>query len=1408
MGNQKGKTGMATGDIENWLSWQESHWQAWLEEQIKQRRQVFLTDPDEMTSAYNRERDSARDYYGRELLELLQNADDAGAEQDQSNRVLIELEDETLYVANTGRPFSPAGVKSLMVSNNSPKQLSRTRVIGYKGLGFRSVLGWASKIAILSASLKIGFTEEEAIKMGMELCRQNDGIKKVADSFLARIKTFPIATLSCPFWLHMNSIEDERFSVMIKRCKELTNEGFDTCVGFVLRNPQNTREKVLTQILGLGKELLIFSNYLERVDIRARESKVTWHADREDNKVIVASETEEPSLWEVFNKSDRIPPEYIGPGQPQDLLYEIKVAIPDNGIGQDRVFVYFPTQVSFPFPVVAHATFELVGNRQHLIDSEINRFLCDELASVMADAAEKSIDPDRPWRGLSIVTPTSVIDKVLDAMNFGEKLKGRCSDKKIIPVRKSDFIDANHAKRIDGNFDELLKGENFADLCLWTDDSDISRHLENLGVEKISQTQLKERIDQITSTLSLEIRAKLIYNLVDNDIVSEDSAPALLVDSQNKIIPDSVSPFLPPEGRRFSLPDWVPTRFVHTDLVTALQEEFGVSRVRDLAVKLRVFKVQEYNFASIVQAIVAEANRRVQTSPENELQIRREMLSAVLNLYELRTGEETSTLSQRITFIVPTRTGEFQSASNLYFGMEYKGGQLMETLLGSIEPGLFVADPDKLGLSTKLENLEPFLQWLGVTDLPRLKQLSYLSNRTYLDFVLSSLSYPAKFSDFEFNSSDEVRLNSPGMSHVQNFDNLERILDSADPVAIIAWLALDSRIEKLRSEGDKEATVSVRPYRTQYDRNLRDSNIPSYVIWLLEHAEWLPTLSGRKPPVRCTLARGLPRELSRIVGIPNIDPDASFFKTMGIDRTAINRALLTVGVSSDIHDLSWETFYQILLELPTIDLEGKNARSLYRVLVGRDDQGVSEGSKMKDKFFQDGKMFGKLGEKLSYFPVSDLYYIDNFALLSHIESFFPLLELDKRRGGGKVQRLFNVKAMTAEEIGTRLKVKRYELHPGSDALRHDIERMKPFIYTLRFDDDADRSELSPLKKLEIKLCKSVTAELRLDGSIEQIVLNQGESLREGNTIYLVAEPIEYDKSFLSDPIIADAVGEIVSSILRVDLSSDIARLISCRVRQRRALLDRILGGDGEDKLIESGKLLASPLEEIDELPYTPPPPTETSPSPVPSPSTDKPQQVGSSDTGPESPSSTVRPVTLTQKEFTLTKGGSKTRIRIIRSKNPKPHERRVLINPDRAENLAIEFEKAQGRYPLKVSDIKGFQGYGCDILSFKNDSDLDCFSKSPDLSLIARFIEVKGSGLARGSVTLKGNELKTAQNYPDRYYLYRVYEDEEDRGTFELIELVNPLDLDEKALEIEYEVHPFKADSSQLWIVTENLDNE
>jgi hypothetical protein len=303
--------------LDNWLSWGEAEWYVWLQQQTDTRRKVFTADIDEMIASYNRERNSARDYHGRELLELLQNADDAGAENEKKNRVLIELTDKALYVANTGLPFSPAGVKSLMVSDNSPKQLSRTRYIGYKGLGFRSILGWASEIAILSGDLSIGFIEKEAIKAGTSIYEMDEKATASVQNFLAKTGYLPIPTLAFPIPLEDSSALSHEFKTILERSVDYKKDGYDTVISFLLKDPNKTETAVESQIQSFGKEILLFSNYIEKAEFRSPTKKVIWDAAREGNKITVGSGTEAPSRWQVFERHGDVPPEYIGPGQPK-----------------------------------------------------------------------------------------------------------------------------------------------------------------------------------------------------------------------------------------------------------------------------------------------------------------------------------------------------------------------------------------------------------------------------------------------------------------------------------------------------------------------------------------------------------------------------------------------------------------------------------------------------------------------------------------------------------------------------------------------------------------------------------------------------------------------------------------------------------------------------------------------------------------------------------------------------------------------------------------------------------------------------------------------------------------------------------------------------------------------------------
>jgi len=95
----------------------------------------------------------AESYDSRSFVELLQNTDDAG-----SSRFVISKVGEQLIVANDGRVFTESDFESLCRSAASSK--SRGESIGFRGIGFKSVVAFAETIHILSGELEATFSRE------------------------------------------------------------------------------------------------------------------------------------------------------------------------------------------------------------------------------------------------------------------------------------------------------------------------------------------------------------------------------------------------------------------------------------------------------------------------------------------------------------------------------------------------------------------------------------------------------------------------------------------------------------------------------------------------------------------------------------------------------------------------------------------------------------------------------------------------------------------------------------------------------------------------------------------------------------------------------------------------------------------------------------------------------------------------------------------------------------------------------------------------------------------------------------------------------------------------------------------------------------------------------------------------
>ncbi len=112
-----------------------------------------LLSPNLLSDLAGLEKYISESYNNRSFIELLQNADDA-----KSTKFKIIKKGDFLFVGNNGRKFSKKDLESLCRSASSNKVRGET--IGYRGIGFKSVVGFTKEVHILSGDLEITFSKE------------------------------------------------------------------------------------------------------------------------------------------------------------------------------------------------------------------------------------------------------------------------------------------------------------------------------------------------------------------------------------------------------------------------------------------------------------------------------------------------------------------------------------------------------------------------------------------------------------------------------------------------------------------------------------------------------------------------------------------------------------------------------------------------------------------------------------------------------------------------------------------------------------------------------------------------------------------------------------------------------------------------------------------------------------------------------------------------------------------------------------------------------------------------------------------------------------------------------------------------------------------------------------------------
>ena len=326
---------------------------------------------DLLVEANNVEKRDVSGYHGRELLELLQNADDAyqksiSLKEKPTDELVVKIRyfDNKLTVSNTGTFFDKDGIKAIIQSNNSSKG---EEYIGNKGTGFRSVLNWADKVRIFSGNFKIEFSKDIANRF-FEQIKDTAQIKK-------QLKKHP--NLHMPM-LSVGNYLDEKPS------EYLDNE---TTVELTI-NPDKQKDEynVYDQIRKMDMNILLFLPNTAKIQIETKDGKITYKREKKviesDDKFDVSSIAitkvhngkEQTQDYKLFEKTIEDSFKNTTTGIPEQKKLKMAIATVDDEttLQNTHLYTYFPlldTEASFN--CIMHATYEL-GNQRNVIDRSSN----------------------------------------------------------------------------------------------------------------------------------------------------------------------------------------------------------------------------------------------------------------------------------------------------------------------------------------------------------------------------------------------------------------------------------------------------------------------------------------------------------------------------------------------------------------------------------------------------------------------------------------------------------------------------------------------------------------------------------------------------------------------------------------------------------------------------------------------------------------------------------------------------------------------------------------------------------------------------------------------------------------------------------------------------------------------------
>ena len=1071
---------------------------SFVEQKITETLQIYNIDPNRINADANLENETKKSYQGREILELIQNADDEMniLESDEDKVIYISFDGDYLSVSNNGAPFDEKGVESLMLAYNSDKKRRKAKVIGNKGTGFRAVLSWAKKVVIHSGSLHIAFSHEYSQNM----LKQLPAVK---------IDGKTSAILAFPEWI--DSTPDDHT--------------FTTEIGLIIKDDDSIRKGIIHQLEELNGEILLFLNHATTLIVNYNGVVHTFRKFM-SKKCVTIEEKENDSIigeveWQIEKESFSY----------EDSTYSISIAYRNDGKKPKRsvLYCYLPTEAYFPLPVIAHANLEIDGTRNHLVkESSENAVVIDKLVAVLINTAIERTKNRRnaTYEALDMLIPEKDTDSSeLNHFKFWEKLADEIKHHKLLPTVNNEYISINENPIVytEPDIANILTGPYFKKML--KDSSEWPRikiMLLKLNERRVyaapffTESINKWSKNRKYSNAIVNENCRLIQALI-NDYFAKFESLRLLYDSDKKL---STTLFIQTDDAKLSPPDFIRLRMIDPVMEKKLLQAFDCDAA-ELAETLSGFNLKSFTTRELIERMQNSIKWRIEKKG-NPKECINKALSWMLANYD-------EVVNCEIDFPVYliSRGGDIKTADKLYMGIEYKNNTT-DDLFKGFEEDIFVSQYSTNMTSSELAALKQLLIKLGVSVFPRDTSITS-SNDDFKRFAdecfWHELEYPIQFDRFTLKQ-DSTNKYMKGELHTR--EHLDWILNNSDTGAIIRWIKNDTALRRtLETRKDAKSSVEVKFDKLIEPRKLKHEMTPSFISWKFRDAPWISVEDERYSVGDCIL-EDIPSDLNGVLVRPDIplyiSEDSGSKTTL---RREYERLFSVIGVSRSFGELPDSRLYAMLVEMSNLLLDVKAVKPIYyKIYEDFDETEIHKPN--RDFFVENGKVLCQDG---MYYSPSDCFYLDRRAFCKVIKEQHHLLDMRTRLKSDKIEAVFGVKKLDVrgEVIGTP------QVHPINDLFNKNFEQYKICAYCYRYGNNKakEQNELSKFKNLKVVVCGFLEGKLN-DSIIQFSNFDYITSDRETYYLRLPSTCIT-ESDFLCHDV-GEAVAGIICDML--DLSEE------------------------------------------------------------------------------------------------------------------------------------------------------------------------------------------------------------------------------------------------------------------------------